>query len=264
MGDRPVILVTGASRGIGRAVARWLGRAGAAVGLMARTVRDLEAAAEAVRREGADAAVLPGDVADPDDCRRCVDETVERFGRLDGLVNNAGIVEPLARVAKSDPRAWQRNLQVNLVGPYLLARAALTELRSRSGRIVNVSSGAAQLVIESASAYCAAKAGLTHFTRILAAEEPDVVVVALRPGVVDTAMQAKLREAGPEAMSPEQTEVYRRLRREGELDPPRLPARSAAWLVLEAPKDWSGRFLSHEEPEIAGPAEAAFGPPWTD
>jgi NAD(P)-dependent dehydrogenase (short-subunit alcohol dehydrogenase family) len=245
-------------------VARWLGRAGAAVGLVARTARDLEAVAEEVRLEGGEAAVLPGDVADPDDCRSCVAEIVGRFKRLDGLVNNAGIVQPLAPIAGSDPRAWQRNIQVNLVGPYLLTREALAELRSRSGRIVNVSSGAAQLVIESASAYCTAKAGLTHLTRILAAEEPDVVVVALRPGVVDTAMQAELRNADPEAMSPEQTEVYRRLQREGDLVPPQLPARSAAWLVLKAPKDWSGRFLSHDEAEIAGAAEAAFGPPWTD
>jgi NAD(P)-dependent dehydrogenase (short-subunit alcohol dehydrogenase family) len=120
------------------------------------------------------------------------------------------------------------------------------------------------MAIESASAYCTAKAGLTHFTRILAAEEPDIAVVALRPGVVDTAMQEALREAGPEAMSPEQTETYRRLRREGALVPPHVPARSAAWLVLHAPKALSGRFLSYEDPEVAGPAEEALGAPWTD
>ena len=264
MSDRPAILVSGASRGIGRAVARWLGRAGAGVGLMARTVDGLEAAAEEVRREGGEALVLPGDVADFDRCSQCVERAVERFGRLNGLVNNAGIVQPLAPVARTDPRAWQRNLEVNLLGPYALTRAALVELRADSGRVVNISSGAAQMVIESASAYCAAKAGLTHFTRILAAEEPDLVVVALSPGVVDTAMQEALREAGPESMSTEQTETYRRLHLEGALVPPRLPARSAAWLVLKGPKALSGRFLSYDDPEVAGPAEEALGPTWVD
>jgi NAD(P)-dependent dehydrogenase (short-subunit alcohol dehydrogenase family) len=231
---------------------------------MARTAGDLEAAAEEVRREGGDAVVLPGDVADPEDCTRCVERAVERFGRLDGLVNNAGIVQPLAPVARTDPGAWQRNLEVNLLGPYRLTRTALAGLRAGAGRVVNVSSGAAQMVIESASAYCTAKAGLTHFTRIRAAEEPDLVVVALRPGVVDTAMQEALREAGPESMPPEQAETYRRLQQEGALVPPRLPARSAAWLALGAPKALSGRFLSYDDPEVAEAAEEALGPPWGD
>lgn len=259
MQDRPVIVVTGASRGLGRALAHWLGRAGCAVALMARSARGLSEAAEEVEHLGGEAAVFSGDVADPGDAHAAVTGTLERFGRLDGLVNNAGIAEPLAMVADSNPEAWLRNLKVNLFGPYALARAALPELRTRRGRVVNVSSGAAQLALPAASAYCASKAALTHLTRVLAAEEPEVVSVALRPGVVDTDMQAVLRKADAHGMPSEQAAYYRGLRERGELIPPSLPARSAAWLVLKAPRHLSGRFVSYDDPEIAGPAESDLG-----
>jgi NAD(P)-dependent dehydrogenase (short-subunit alcohol dehydrogenase family) len=102
---------------------------------------------------------LTGDVAREPDCRRVVADTVDRFGRLDALINNAGILGPVARLADADPGEWQYNLAVNLLGPFYLARAAIPHLRSTRGRIVNVSSGAAVKAIEGWSAYCVAKAG---------------------------------------------------------------------------------------------------------
>ena len=253
-----VTIITGASRGLGAAVARQLGSAGAAVALVSRSSDDLQRSAAAVRDAGGRSLVLPADVSDPDTCRRVVEETVARFDRLDSVVNNAGIVTPLEVLGRASPAQWRRNVEVNLLGPVYMTMAALAQLRESRGRVVNVSSGAAIHVIEAASAYCAAKAGLNQFTRVLAAEEPLVTAVAVRPGVVDTQMQAFLRRQGPAKMPAEQAAYYRNLKSAGRLEPPEIPARSIAWLALQAPHAWSGSFMSYDEPRIAGPAADFF------
>ena len=89
------------------------------------------------------------------------------------------------------------------MAPFYLTRAAVSKLRNTGGRIVNVSSGAANLALENISAYCAAKAALNHFTAVLAAEEPFITALAVRPGVVDTGMQTFIRNEGPKAMPPD-------------------------------------------------------------
>jgi NAD(P)-dependent dehydrogenase (short-subunit alcohol dehydrogenase family) len=122
-----------------------------------------------------------------------------------------------------------------------------------------VSSGAANRVIENASAYCAAKAALNHFTRVLAGEEPELTAVAVRPGVVDTDMQAFIRNEGSNVMSDEQLAYYRQLKALGELEPPEIPGRSITWLALYAPPGFSGQFFDYDDPRIAGPALEVFG-----
>jgi NAD(P)-dependent dehydrogenase (short-subunit alcohol dehydrogenase family) len=190
-----------------------------------------------------------------------VETTLHHFGRLDGLVNNAGILAPLAAIGQSDPDTWARNIAVNLLGPFYLIRAALPALRNAEGRVVNISSGAARKPIGAWSAYCAAKAALTHLTAVLAVEEPRITAVALRPGVIDTAMQALIRREGPEAMDPEKAAYFRQLKQDGRLEPSWMPARSAAWLALHAPKELSGRFVEYDDPRIADPARAMFKTP---
>lgn len=253
-----VTIVTGASRGLGAAIARQLGSVGAAVVLVSRSAEDLKRSAESVRDSGGKALALGADVSDPDACRRVVKEAVGHFGRLDCLVNNAGTVMPLELIGRTDPLQWRRNLEVNLIGPVYLTMAALAALRNGRGRVINVSSGAANRVIQAASAYCAAKAGLNHFTRVLAAEEPGITAVAVRPGVVDTQMQAVLRNQGPAKMPAAQAAYYRNLKTENRLEPPEVPARSIAWLALRAPHRLSGSFLSYDEPRVAEPAAAFF------
>jgi NAD(P)-dependent dehydrogenase (short-subunit alcohol dehydrogenase family) len=259
MKKRKVVLVTGASRGIGAAAALWLAQTGAAVSIMARSADGLNGVAGQIEANGGTAQALPGDVADADACRRAVARTLDRFGRLDALVNNAGILAPLAFTAKTDASAWRYNLDVNVMGPVYLAQAAMDALRGACGRIVNVSSGASQMVIAAAGAYCTAKAALNHFTRVLAAEEPRIVSVAIRPGVVDTAMQETLRARGPEVMPAEQAGYYLSLWRKGELAPPAVPGRAVAWLALFAPAAMSGEFVNFDDHRIAGPAAAVFG-----
>ena len=255
----PAVIVTGASRGLGAAATRWLAKAGAAVTLVARSEENLQQVAEDVRRLGGIPQVVAADVSDVDACRLAVQNTLEEFGRIDALVNNAGVVQPLAPIAETHPDEWRRNIEVNLFAPYYLVRAAISNLRKHKGRVVNVSSGAANLALATVSAYCTGKAALNHFTRVLAAEEPGVTALAVRPGVVDTDMQAVLRSEADNAMPAEQMAYYRQLKARGELEPPEIPARAIAWLALYAPSEFSGRFLDYDDPRISQPARDIFG-----
>ena len=259
MPENPVVIVSGASRGLGAATARWLAKAGAAVTLFARSADALAAVAKDVQQRGGAALVCKGDVSDAGACQTAVGKTLERFGRLDAVVNNAGIVEPLAPVSGSEVDRWQYNIAVNLLGPFYLIRAAISALREQSGRIVNVSSGAATTSVENASAYCAAKAALNHFSRVLAAEEPRLTIVAVRPGVVDTQMQDIIRQKGAGVMSAEQLGYYQNLKAGGQLEKPEVPGRAIAWLALHGPRDFSGQFLDYDDPRISRPALAVLG-----
>ena len=255
----PVVIVTGASRGVGAATARWLAKAGAAVTLVARSEKMLEKVSEDVRRLGGNPLRIRANVADPVGCRKVVEMTLDKFAKIDALVNNAGIVQPIATIAQADPDSWRYNLEVNLLGPFYLIHNAVSELRKQKGRVVNVSSGAANLALETVSAYCTAKAALNHFTRVLAEEEPTLTAMTVRPGVVDTDMQSYIREAGRNVMSDEQIDYYQNLKNSRVLEPPEVPARSIAWLALFAPREYSGRFLDYDDPAISRPAGEVFG-----
>jgi NAD(P)-dependent dehydrogenase (short-subunit alcohol dehydrogenase family) len=259
MNNTPVAIVTGASRWLGAAVACWLGKVGAAVTLIARSEEKLNEMGDEVRRLGGEPLVCRADVSQYDACRKAVDKTLERFGRIDAVVNNAGIVQPISAIARTDPAEWRYNIEVNLIGPFNLIRAATAALSRQNGRIVNVSSGAANLALETVSAYCTSKAALNHFTRVLDAEETEVTALTVRPGVVDTNMQAVLRNENDNAMPAEQIAYYRQLKDRGELEPPSIPARSIAWLALYAPREFSGRFLDYDDPRISSPAVEVFG-----
>ena len=157
MNNSPVVIVTGASRGLGAAVAGWLAKAGVGVTLVARSEGDLNRVAEGLESPGGAPLVCGADVSSYDACSRVVGKTLARFGRIDSLVNNAGIVQPISAISDSDPAQWRYNLEVNLIGPFNLIRAAISQLRLRAGRVVNVSSGAANLALENLSAYCTGK-----------------------------------------------------------------------------------------------------------
>lgn len=244
------IIITGASRGLGAAAARILGGEGVNVVLNARSADDLEVVANEIDPQGKRVLVVPGDASREADCRDLVRQTVEHFGRLDGLINNAGVLHPIAPVAKADPQLWQTNIAVNLLGPFYLTHYALPHLREARGRVINVSSGSAVSVTEGWSAYCAAKAGLNHFTRVLAAEEPQVVALAFRPGVVDTEMQRTIREQGRDGMPAQSHQKFVQYHEQEELLPPEVPGRALVALALAAPHEWSGEFLRWNEERV--------------
>lgn len=254
-----VVIVTGASRGVGAAVARWLGTCGAGVTLVARSADALAEVEADVERFGGEALMLPADVSDRAACGQVVTKTIERFGRLDALVNNAALLTPIAPLAEVDPEAWQYTVAVNLVGPFYLMQAVLEALRASGGRIVNVSTGVATSPRSTWSAYCASKAGLLHLTRVVALEESDITIVAVRPGAVDTQMQLDILEARHNMKTAEQKQRVHRLRRTGHLEPPEVPGRSIAWLAVYAPHSWHGEEIDYNDPRVVTPARALFG-----
>ncbi|MEL6267023.1 MAG: SDR family NAD(P)-dependent oxidoreductase, partial [Pseudomonadota bacterium] len=161
-----VALVTGASRGIGAATARVLAGAGAHVVLAARSTAETGALAAELSGAGHAATAVALDVADPAAVAATI-ARAEAIGPLAILVNNAGMIEPIAPVEAADPADWGRAIDVNLKGTYYPLRAALPGMLGRGqGTIVNLSSGAASNPLEGWSAYCASKAGCAMLTRV--------------------------------------------------------------------------------------------------
>jgi NAD(P)-dependent dehydrogenase (short-subunit alcohol dehydrogenase family) len=223
---------------------------GANVIINARSEGDLSALAQEIKGAGGRAATVPGDVSRVETCQRLVAEAIKRFDRLDAVINNAGIIQPIAPIADADSGDWERNIIVNVLAPLYLVQVALTHLRESEGRVINVSSGAAVKTIPGWGAYCTAKAAVNHFTRLLAAEEPRITAISFRPGVVDTTMQAVIRRQGERGMPPEEHARFVSYHQEGSLLPPELPARSLAFLALHAPKAWSGEFIQWDEDRV--------------
>lgn len=248
MNTNPTVIVTGASRGLGAATAVSLANMGTIVVLTARSVDALQTVANQI---GDRAIVVPGDVMDPAACQRVVAKAVARTGRLDGLVNNAGVLDPIAALADADPDALHLNLQVNVLGPMLMTQAALPHLRERNGRVIHISSGAAVKAIPGWSAYCTSKAALNHFNRVLAAEEPAITTLAVRPGVVDTAMQTQIRQEGASGMPSAAHQRFVNLHADDQLLPPEKPARAIATLACHAPHAWSGDFIEWNDERVA-------------
>ncbi|MFO7683844.1 MAG: SDR family NAD(P)-dependent oxidoreductase [Chloroflexota bacterium] len=244
------VIITGASRGLGLAIAQDAAALNANVVMFARSADLLEQEAQAIRDAGGAALAVPGDISQLADCRRLVEKTISNFGRLDSLVHNAAILEPVGPIAEADPALWQQNLMINLLGPMMLTQAALPYLRQNRGRVIHVSSGAAAYAVPGWSAYCVTKGGLNQLSRALAIEEEMVTSLAVRPGVVDTEMQAVIRTLGQSGMPAEVYERFRRFKEEGELLPPAVPGGALAVLSLYAPREWDGEFLSWDEERV--------------
>ena len=232
-----VIIVTGASRGIGAASAEALARAGAAVVLAARDQERLAGVAHRIAETGGRAEAAVCDVADWNSVQAVVAETKRRVGAVTTLVNNAGVVEPIAGLERADPAAWARNVEINLIGAFHAIRAVLPEMRAAGrGTIINVSSGAALRPLEGWSAYCAAKAGLAMLTQAIALEAvPGLRVFGFQPGTTDTEMQVTIRASGVNPIS----QIPR-----AQLTPVEEPARAIVYLCTSAADDLNGKEFS--------------------
>lgn len=244
------IIVTGASRGLGAAAARAAARLGAGVVLNARSEGDLESVARDIEEAGGSAAVVVGDVAEPETARRLTAQAVAVYGRLDAVINNAGVLGPIQPLREADLAEWTRNWDINVLGPLMLVKEVLPELRARGGRVINVSSGAAVHAVRGWGAYCLSKAALNQLTRMIAAEEPAVTALSVRPGVVDTAMQREIREGGLQGMPAGEHARFIDYYEEGDLLPADEPGRALALLALYAPPEWSGEFVEWDDPRV--------------
>lgn len=213
------VLVTGASRGIGAATARAFAAAGATVGVMARDRTAVEALAADIG-----GLALAGDVARAADMDRAVALMRDHAGRLDVLVNNAGVIGPIAEIDKADPADWGQAIDINLKGVFHGMRAALPVMRAQGGgTVLTVGSGAAHNPQQGWSAYCAGKAGALMLTRALdhEARAQGIRAISLSPGTVATDMQAAIRDSGVNPVS--------RLDWSAHI-PPEWPARALVWL----------------------------------
>ena len=236
-------LVTGGSRGIGLAVAKELLGAGANVMITARTGIE-----EALATLGGNAAGVVCDVADYAQAEAAVAATVETFGGLSILINNAGVIDPIGLVAESDPARWAQNININLTGAYHMARAVLPGMiAAGGGAIVNVSSGAAHRPLEGWSAYCSGKAGVAMLTRALHLETngQGIRTFGFAPGTVDTDMQVKIRASGINMISQIPRENL------GGVQP---PARIIAYLASADAADLSGEELAISDNALRGRA----------
>lgn len=197
IGDRKIALVTGASRGIGRAIAVELAKSehAVAVNYRART-EDAEETLRLIQDVGGTGVIVQGDVSDPDEVDRCFKEAEAELGSVTVLVNNAGLRRDGLAILTGD-EAWNDVIQTNLSGPFFCCRRALKAmLKERTGRIVNVSSIAGTRGSAGQTNYSAAKAGVIGLTKSLAREvaSKNITVNAVAPGFISTDLTADLGE----------------------------------------------------------------------
>lgn len=230
-----VVAITGASRGIGAAAARIFAQAGARVVLLARDGARIGALADAI---GGGAVAIPCDVADAGSVGAAFARIGAECGGLDVLIGNAGVIEPIARIADADPAEWARAIDINLTGVFLGMRAAIPMMRARGGgTIITVSSGAAHNPLEGWSAYCASKAGAAMMTRAAHLEEAahGLRVMGLSPGTVATDMQVKIKASGVNPVSQLDPSVH---------IPADWPARALLWMCGPARDEFAGQEIS--------------------
>jgi 3-oxoacyl-[acyl-carrier protein] reductase len=244
------VVVTGASRGLGRVIAQTLWREGASLLLVARSFKALEAAADeldAARVNETQAlSILDADLETDEAVAQVVEAAQNAFPALHGLVNNAGILGPIGPAWENDWAHWQRTLRVNLLAPVALCRDVTPWMaRTGGGAIVNLSGGGATSPRANFSAYATAKTGLVRFTETLAVEarEFGVRVNALAPGAMPTDMLQEVLHAGPESIGAAE---YRKAQEQAQAGAgvAEKAAAACAFLLSDRAKDITGRLIS--------------------
>lgn len=229
------VLITGASKGIGAATARVFAEAGANVALVARNG---DAIAHLAGEIGQHAIAIPCDVSRFWEMQAAVEACLKAFGGLDVLIGNAGVIEPIAPLATSDPEGWGHAIDINLKGVYNGMRAAMPVMQEAGhGTIITISSGAAHNPLEGWSHYCASKAGAAMLTMCAHKEGAGqgLRVMGLSPGTVATDMQHQIKQSGINPVS--------------QLDwsdhiPPEWPAKALLWMCGPDADDYLGEEIS--------------------
>lgn len=230
-----IVVITGARGGIGAAAVRAFAASGAKVAAIARRAEDVSALASEL---GENILPLGCDVADLTSVQGAVSAVLDRWGRIDILVNNAAVLDPIARLADADPAEWGRAQDINLKGVFHGIRAVLPVMRAQGGgTVITVSSGAATRALEGWSAYCASKAGALMLTQALHVEEGanGIRSLGLSPGTVATDMQRKIKASGINPVSTLDWSAH---------IPPEWPARALVWMCGPAADRFLGGDIS--------------------
>lgn len=235
------VLITGASRGIGAEAGRVFAAAGANVVLVARSRDQIETLAVGL---GDNTIALACDVSDFAQVEQVVADCVDRFGGLDVLIGNAGVIEPIFHLSNADTEAWSQAIDINLKGVFYGMRAALPVMRAAGGgTILTVSSGAASNPVEAWSHYCASKAGAKMLTECLHLEEGHhgIRAMGLSPGTVATDMQRVIKASGINPVSQLDWEDH---------IPADWPARALLWMCSADSDAYLGTEISLRQDEI--------------
>lgn len=235
------VMITGASRGIGEAVAHVFAAAGANVVLLAR---DGDSLARIAGDIGEKAIAMPCDISRYWEIEAAVDRVAETFGPLDVLIGNAGVLKPITSLATADPEAWGQVIDVNIKGVFNGMRAALPYMLAQgAGTILTVSSGAAHAPLEGWSAYCTSKAGAAMLTRAAHLENADkgLRIMGLSPGTVATQMQRDIKASGINPVSALEWEDH---------IPADWPARALLWMCDPASDAYLGQEISLRDDDI--------------
>ena len=235
------VIITGASRGIGAEAAKAFAAEGAQVALLARKS---EAIADLAGEIGAKALAIPCDVSRYWEVEAAVTAAQKAFGRLDVLIGNAGVIEPIAPLAEADPDAWGHVIDINLKGIFYGMRATLPIMLSQGGgTLITISSGAAYNALEGWSHYCTAKAGALMLTQSVHREygQRGIRMLGLSPGTVATQMQREIKASGINPVAQLNWEDH---------IPPEWPAKTLVWMCGPEADPWLGRDVKLREEEV--------------
>ena len=241
-----VAIITGAGRGIGRAIALAYASEGAKVALAARNEADLGESVAAVAEIGGEAIAVRTDVTSQMATQRLARRVVEEFGRIDVLVNNAGTSGPIGPLQDNNIDDWVDTINVNLTGTFLVCRAVIPAmLEQGGGRIINLSGAGVANAWSNMSAYCASKAGVVRMTEVLAQEleGKGIMVNALGPGSVHTSMWEKMTDQAAEAGAEFIHELGQRVLSGGGASIDDC-AELAVWLASDESGSLTGRVIS--------------------
>jgi NAD(P)-dependent dehydrogenase (short-subunit alcohol dehydrogenase family) len=239
-----VAIITGASKGIGAATAKRMAELGIKVVLTARSQDALQELAEEIKSKGGDAMAIACDVADYNQVNSAVAQAIMKFGKIDIVVNNAGLIDPIGHITDIPPEDWGKVIDVNVKGIFNMLHATLPGMEARGeGVVINISSGAATSALEGWSHYCSSKAAALMLTKATHLEyaQKGIRVVGLSPGTVATDMQVNIKASGINPVSTLDVSDH---------IPPEWPAQAICWLATEDAREFDGGDVSLRDEAI--------------